>query len=306
MSPDPCDNEVMNADTPSFADVLTAAIQARGLSLDRIRSHLDKAGVPVSIATLSYWQSGRSLPTRARSFHTLVELERVLGVESGHLTQHTYTADGRTRREKFEWQKVVPSLDMVADVIADLDLDWHGELTRVAVSDHLTIGADRSEAAQEVRVIWRAERSGLPRWAVVSEQDAAGSTSQTVEPLMGCALGEVVEFPERHLLIAEMKARRPMQRGELFACEYRLTSTPTSMPSFRLLRAVSNTMKTLTMVITFHPDAQPARVRTGVQESMNDEDMPTDTVDVPIRAGEAQHVWADPKPGVYSMLWEWE
>ena len=39
---------------------------------------LDAAGVPVSIATLSYWQSGRSLPTRSRSYHTLVELERIL------------------------------------------------------------------------------------------------------------------------------------------------------------------------------------------------------------------------------------
>lgn len=296
----------MNEDTPTFAEVLTAAIQARGLSLERIRSHLDKAGVPVSIATLSYWQSGRSLPTRARSFHTLVELEHVLGVESGHLTQHTYTADGRTRRETFEWQKVMPSLNIVAEVLTDLDLDWHGELTRVAVHDHLTIGADRSEEAQEVRVIWRAERSGLPRWAVVSEQDAQGPTSQTVEPLMGCTLGEVVEFPERNLLIAEMTGHRPLQRGEMFACEYRLTSTPTSMPSFRLLRAVSNTMKTLTMVIRFHPDAPPVRVRTGIQESMDDEDVPAETVDVPISAGEAQHVWTDPKPGVYSMLWEWE
>ncbi|MBK8464147.1 MAG: hypothetical protein IPL36_14370 [Nigerium sp.] len=296
----------MDDHTPTFAEVLTAAIQARGLSLERIRSHLDQAGVPVSIATLSYWQSGRSLPTRARSFHTLVELERVLGVEAGHLTQHTYTADGRTRRETFEWQKVVPSLDVVSEVIADLDLDWHGELTRIAVQDHLTIGRDRSEQAQEVRVIWRTERSGLPRWAVVSEQDAQGATSQTVEPLMGCALGEVVEFPERNLLIAEMTAHRPMQRGELFACEYRLTSTPTTMPSFRLLRAVSNTMKTLTMVIRFHPDAQPVSVRAGIQASMDDDDVPADTVDVPISAGEAQHVWTDPKPGVYSMLWKWE
>lgn len=87
-----------------------------------------------------------------------------------------------------------------------------------------------------------------------------------------------------------MTAHRPMQRGELFACEYRLTSTPTTMPSFRLLRAVSNTMKTLTMVIRFHPDAQPVSVRAGIQASMDDDDVPADTVDVPISAGEAQHV----------------
>ena len=51
-------------DPTSFADALTTAIQQRGLSLERIRARLAKAEVPVSTATLSYWQSGRSLPTR--------------------------------------------------------------------------------------------------------------------------------------------------------------------------------------------------------------------------------------------------
>ena len=47
-----------------FADVLRAAIQARGLGLERIRERLLAHGVSVSMATLSYWQSGRSQPER--------------------------------------------------------------------------------------------------------------------------------------------------------------------------------------------------------------------------------------------------
>ncbi|MFT3876238.1 MAG: helix-turn-helix transcriptional regulator [Propioniciclava sp.] len=296
----------MNESPPTFAEILTAAIQARGLSLERIRTHLDKAGVPVSIATLSYWQSGRSLPTRSRSFHTLVELERILNLDPGHLTQHTYTADGRTRREVFEWQKVMPARDLVAQVIGDLGIDMQGELTRVAHQDHLTVTADRSESHHEMRVIWRAERSGVPRWAVVSEQDAQVPTDQAIEALMGCEVGEIVDYPERHLLIAEMKANRCMQRGDLFASDYRVTTTPTAMPSFRLLRAVSNALKTLTMVIHFHPDALPSRVLAGVQDSMDDDDAPTTTVSVPLSGTQAQHVWTDAKPGVYSMVWEWD
>lgn len=302
----PCDNGGVSDSQHAFAEVLTAAIQARGLSLERIRRHLDKAGVPVSIATLSYWQSGRSLPTRARSYHTLIELERILNVEPGHLTQYTYTSDGRTRREAFEWQKVLPSREIVAQVIDDLGIDMQGELTRIAHHDQLTIGADRSEQIHEMRVIWRAERSGVPRWAVVSEQDADIPTRQSIDALMGCAVGEVFEIPERHLLIGEMKASRQMHRGDLFTVDYRLTSTPTEMPSFRLLRAVSNTLKTLTMVIHFHPDSLATRVRAGVQESMDDEDQPDETVDIPVSGGEAQYVWTDAKPGVYSVRWEWD
>ncbi|TDO66818.1 hypothetical protein EV651_104385 [Kribbella sp. VKM Ac-2571] len=50
-----------------FADVLREAIQARGLGLGRIQERLRARGVSVSLATLSYWQSGLSRPERRDS-----------------------------------------------------------------------------------------------------------------------------------------------------------------------------------------------------------------------------------------------
>lgn len=70
-----------------FSHVFRSAVRARGLTLDRIRVRLAAAGTPVSNATLSYWQSGRSLPTRRTSLRTLAELEHILRVEPGTLTQ---------------------------------------------------------------------------------------------------------------------------------------------------------------------------------------------------------------------------
>ena len=102
--------------TPNFSEVLSRAVQARGLSLDRIRARLEAAGVPVSNATLSYWQSGRSLPTRARSLRTLVELEAILQLEPGTLIELIRTADGRTRHRLFAWQTVVPSGELAEQI----------------------------------------------------------------------------------------------------------------------------------------------------------------------------------------------
>ena len=295
----------MNPDQPiNFAEVLTAAVQARGLSLERIRARLDAARVPVSIATLSYWQSGRSLPTRSRSYHTLVELERILNVIPGHLTQHTHTADGRTRRELFEWQNVMPSRDLATQIIDDLGIDMQGQLTRVTMHDRLEVDAHRHEASLEVRVVWRAERQGLHRWAVVNEQDTESETAPSIEPLFGCTVGEVVAVPERQLIVAEMLAPRPMQRGDLFVSEYRLTLEPSTAPSFRMLRAVSDPVKVLSLAVRFDPTAIPVSVRAGVQPSMDDE--PTETVPVPLARNEAQYVWTDAKPGVYSLFWDWD
>lgn len=290
----------------SFAEVLTEAIQARGLSLERIRARLDTAGVPVSIATLSYWQSGRSFPTRARSYHTLVELEGILNLDAGHLTSLTHTSDGRTRRELFEWQTVVPVADLVTGIIADLGIDMQGQLSRVLVQDLVTIGADRTEAEQVTRTVFRAERSGLHRWPVVLEGEGQLAESPQVQALFGCSVGEVVTVPERRLTVAEMLAPRPLQRGELFTADHQVAWPPSGVESFRSERAVVEPMRGLGLGVRFHPDTTPVDLYAGYRPEMGtDDDGPIDRIDVPLTNHEAQHVRMDVKPGVYGLYWSW-
>ncbi|UUZ58482.1 hypothetical protein [Nocardioides sp. B-3] len=78
----------------SFADELRRAIDRRGLGLERIRDHLDQRGVSVSVATLSYWQSGRSLPGRKASIAAIPHLEEVLALDRGSLASYA-PADAR-------------------------------------------------------------------------------------------------------------------------------------------------------------------------------------------------------------------
>ena len=289
----------------SFAEVLTAAIQNRGLSLERIRARLEAADVPVSIAMLSYWQSGRSPPTRARSYHTLVELEGILNLEPGHLTSLTHTPDGRTRRELFAWQTVLPARELAAAIIDDLGIDMQGQLTRVTMADHVTIGADRSEQTLQSLTTWRAERHGLHRWAVVLEQDADTSHDPVIEPMFGCRLGEVVEVPEHRLVVAEMRALRPLQRGDLFTSAYRIDYAPSALPSFRMQRSCAETVRVLSLMVTFDRAALPARVQARTLDAIDDEE-PTTSFDVPLTLTEAQVVRVDARPGVYSLYWDWE
>src|SRR4051794_27382889 len=63
-----------------FDVALRAAIVARGLSLDRIQHRLGRQGVQISLATLSYWQSGQRRPERPTSLRALEHLEDVLEV----------------------------------------------------------------------------------------------------------------------------------------------------------------------------------------------------------------------------------
>ncbi|RZQ63330.1 transcriptional regulator [Amycolatopsis suaedae] len=73
--------------TGPFAAALRAAIRARGLGLERIRYRLRAQGVPVSLATLSYWQSGRCQPERPGSIAALRCLEQLLEVPPGSLVR---------------------------------------------------------------------------------------------------------------------------------------------------------------------------------------------------------------------------
>lgn len=294
----------MADDPPTFSEVLSAAIQHRGLSLERIRSRLDAAGVPVSIATLSYWQSGRSLPTRSRSYLTLVELERILGVEPGELTQLTHTADGRTRREQFEWQTVIPVRDLATQIIDDLGIEMQGRLTRVSMMDRVHVRADKSEAMQHSEVVWRVERRGRPRWAVVLEQDADTEATPRIEAVFGCSVGEVVKVPARRLLVAEMVAQRRLLRGEHFLAEYRISYGHTVTPSFRTQRAVADTVRTLGLSVSFDPGTLPTRVTSGFQSVMGQP--PQAPLPVPLTGTQTQAVWVDARPGVYSLMWEWD
>lgn len=85
------------AGSESFATVLRAAIDASGLGLARINDHLRRRGVSVSIATLSYWQNGHSVPGRRSTLCALVHLEEVLRVAPGTLTARVPRAAKFTR-----------------------------------------------------------------------------------------------------------------------------------------------------------------------------------------------------------------
>jgi len=66
--------------TGPFDAALRAAVRARGLTLDRLRAHLARRGVPVALSTLSNWQQGKHRPAIIGSIRTVEALEDILAV----------------------------------------------------------------------------------------------------------------------------------------------------------------------------------------------------------------------------------
>src|SRR6266511_3633367 len=70
--------------TGPFHAALREAIRERGLTLDRLRSHLARRGVSVALSTLSAWQHGNARPG-VSSFRAVRALEEILRLPSGSL-----------------------------------------------------------------------------------------------------------------------------------------------------------------------------------------------------------------------------
>src|SRR5256885_8599794 len=66
--------------TGPFHTALRAAVRERGLTLDRLRAHLARRGIPVGLSSLSDWQHGRRRPRSAASLRAVRALEEILGI----------------------------------------------------------------------------------------------------------------------------------------------------------------------------------------------------------------------------------
>ncbi|WP_162599931.1 helix-turn-helix domain-containing protein [Nocardioides solisilvae] len=214
----------MSAPAAGFADVLRDAIERRGLGLERIRDHLAQRGVSLSVATLSYWQSGRSRPERKSSLAALPHLERVLEVPPG--TLHASLGVTHTRRRR------APVVDLDAlwpgsrheRVLARLDATWDTELDRLSVHDRLVVGADRRQSSLVVRQVLRARGDGPDRRVVLHFHDDTAATPPRIRALRGCTLGRTASDAERGVVGSELLFLRPLLRGETVVLEYELAS----------------------------------------------------------------------------------
>ncbi len=298
-----------------FSVVLSDAIERRGLTLSRIRVRLQAAGVGVSNATLSYWRTGQTVPTRARSLHTIVELERILRVPPGTLVDRVPRPVPRTGRRLRPWQKGLATSDIIRQVIADLGVDVPNAFRRLSVHDVSVIDAERLEVTRRTRMVLQATHDGARRWPVVCVDPAAalGGEPITVVAVAGCRVDRLIDIPERDLLVAEMAAPRPMTRGEVICVEHRLVRDIPADPAVParagtatvLERVVPERLRELVLMVEFRgtvPAAMEASVR-GIEGARVGEG--TEPRPVAVHDGVAQWCGIDLPPAAYALRWRW-
>ncbi|QNE23177.1 XRE family transcriptional regulator [Kribbella qitaiheensis] len=263
-------------------------------------------GVSVSLATLSYWQSGRSRPERRESMTAVELLEGVLELPAGRLI-----ASLGPPRRRGRWLSTVPVSpevaafwprpDAVEDAVSEVDIRWDERLTRISQHDRVFVSADGGERSYHSRQVLRAEADGPDRWVVIMHLDEHDRPLPTIRPLRHCRLGRTVLRPADGLLVAELMFDRPLRKGETVITEHELENSAPYPPADNYERKFRLPVREFVLEICFDPARLPVScVRYSRLDAADEIAQQVEP------SGSVHGVALNFGPGRYGFRWDWQ
>ncbi|GAA3486457.1 MULTISPECIES: hypothetical protein [Streptomyces] len=288
-----------------FAAVFKEALRRRGLPLDRVRDHLQSQGISLSLATLSYWQSGRSQPEKSQSLRAVDILEPFLGLPNG-------TLRSLLRRRPRGW---VPPHDLAAvrgvygensdveQVLGDAFPYFNAGLRRLVVHEAVSVNEHRLVDEMRVTVVVKAVRGGVRHLTVLHTLDSP--RTGTADITVPCGPPPVLRFaPERNCVIADIPFGRRLAQNETAAVEYTLRSVSTAGISHQHERRITTPLQTYLLHVRFHPSAVPSKCWHYYCKQLGAP--PHSRHLVPPDSFHSTHLLPTKcTPGVYGVEWEW-
>ena len=296
--------------TGPFADALRAAIRSSRLSQGRLLERLRSQGVPVSSATLSFWQSGRSRPERPTSLAALRSLEEVLGVGPGALSRLLAPPLPRGRRAQpvqgISFDSLWSQHAAMRRVLARVDVSQDSSLVRISQHDRVEIGPDGGELGVWTRAVIRASADGPDRCVHLYHVDDPGCPPPEIRPLRGCRLGAVHQEPEAGLYAAELLFPHPLSRGETTVIEYYVANSAPYPQDGRYERILRLPIREFVLEVQFTAPALPARCTTYWSSASTGESATTERAVLPDEDNRILLIALDSGPGVHGAGWDFD
>ncbi|MCX2950487.1 hypothetical protein [Lentzea sp. NEAU-D7] len=291
-----------------FAEALTSAVEASGLSLERIQHHLESRGVQVSQSTLSYWRRGRSRPERTESLAAVAALEEILQVSPGALTSRL-----GDRRPRGRWVERATALE---GIWRDAAIDLGREIARVdrllpaparyvSVRDRVIIGPDRREIEIRSSAVIEAFEDGVDRMLLAKTADETDLSPGDITAEKTCRVGRVRRDEERKLLVAEIILDRVLRAGETALVDLRLISDP-GADSSSADRTFLRTLRNYVLEVEFHPEAVPVRCHSFSRSGPDEPDVETGELWIGTTAAAHLMVHEAQAGHVHGIKWEWD
>ena len=293
-----------------FPEALRAAIKGSGLSLDRIQHRLQLRGVTISVATLSYWQSGRRRPERPESLDALRHLEAVLRVPPNALTALLGPPRPRGRRRRTGRQLAMDALwtsnEGLPGLLERIDTSFDGSLTRISQHDRCQVNERRQLHSIQITQVMRADQDGIDRWVLVYDWETPTEQAPQIIASRNCRLGRTAVDYDAHTLLAELLFDRPLSTGETVIMEFQIVNPPSERAPVAdaHLRRLRLPVRDYVLEVQFHPDAVPMRCQ-QFSSPAEDVRMARRRNLVISPTGEVHVVGLGVGPGVFGIEWDW-
>ncbi|GAA1938885.1 hypothetical protein [Amycolatopsis minnesotensis] len=253
-----------------FSMALELAVRASGLSLRQLQNRLFASGVKVSVVTLSYWQSGRSLPEREDSLRGVDVLEEVLGLPSGAL--RGLLGPPRPRGRGVRSDRPVDRLCRAWDYPVFLPslLEGFGDrglraVTRLGLRETLYVASDRCARRVVVEEFIEARHDGTVS-VTIANRSRRGARPLQVTATSRCRPGASLELGAEGFSVTELILDRPLARGQRAAIRYRI-EYPEPVFADHHHRRVAEPVAVYRGRVVFSPREAPVRCQTWRRRS---------------------------------------
>ncbi|GGS45227.1 MULTISPECIES: XRE family transcriptional regulator [Actinokineospora] len=289
--------------TGPFEVALDAAIEASGLTLERLRSRLADSGVTVSRTAISYWRTGRSRPERAESLVALSRLEQVLGLPSASLVA---LLGGRRPRGRtpgrppgtLSRRSLWPSC---GSLLAGLETTPEGELDFLSITDSINVNENTGERRQRTRLVLRAAADRVDRYVVCHEVDDPAYPAPELVGVAYARVGRVRADAASRALVAEFLFDRPLGRGEHTVIEYEVR-LPDRQPLDHCYRRFPRPVGLYTVMLRFG-GPPPGRLRRYDRPGLHGPEKHVEDLWLGA-AGTTALVAPSVRPGTIGVRWE--
>jgi hypothetical protein len=276
-----------------FAAAFGAALERRRTSLSRLRDRLYDRGHHISLATLSYWRSGDRIPTRPVSMEALSEIESLLDVKDGYLTDLAV----RARRDR----SVPTPFDALA--LGQEPGRLFGERDVDRILFHMTVDVDRAaeEIVSTVTQLFVATKDGVRGVSMFVGPDPDGRNNRSrVEALTGCRIAAVNDH-DGAIRVAQLDFGRACRAGESVLTQTRVVDAgPWVLDEHEYGIVAEQRLEECLLLVRFI-GSSPRRCWAGYQEGSSDEEWAVD-----LHGDAAAHVRETAfGPGVCRIRWEW-
>ena len=290
-----------------FSARLRAAVSATSLTLEQISAALGERGTPVSVSSLSAWQSGTSRPERAGSLRALAELENLLGLTPDELLEKlpARLPRGRSSTRPLTAEEAWENPSSVTRVLSRLGAVPNDPGDPHALSQRLHLKVDEHGHMRSLAIstMLQARRNGTTRIISVTDDETIDDAPRVVTA-RGAKVGRFRGDPGTGISAYELLFPNPLEAGQLTLLDY-TEYYPRGVDSTDLTIRIHPGAREVVLGVEFARVRLPLECRAFHQKRADAPEKPVDGLVDGLSDGGStvQLVTLDPTPGIYGIRW---